>query len=101
VVVNNSDVNYYIVDTKITSSASQYIEEEQARKYLGIDLITYSNMVGGRRWANWYVETHTGQLENGIIICKADVIAYYRIMTRTESVINDISMKRTNKKGGK
>lgn len=49
-------------------------------------------MIGGRRWADWLIETNN-PLSNGIIICKADVVAYYRILTRTESVVNDIVMK--------
>lgn len=94
--MNNADVNHYAISSNIKSSASKFIEEEQARQFCGIDLVTYNNMVGGRIWSEY-----AGDLKNGIIICKADVIAYYRIMTKTESVINDLSLKQSKSKGGK
>lgn len=69
------------LDSKINAGSDLSIEEERARIYLGISIADYAQMVGGSMWS------HLSPFYFGNITCKADAIAYYQIITKQDSLI--------------
>ena len=60
------------------------MEEHEACKYRGISVETYYSLPGIRYWI---------KQDAPIPLSKSDIIAFYRMSRRKESIENDLSMK--------
>jgi len=82
------DVESYPLQTIVQASMSRLLEEEKARQACGVPLETYNKMVGTRRYA------HLSFLQDSTLVCKADVLIAYRLMTQLESAVEDSVAKK-------
>lgn len=89
--VNSLPVDQIIIKSDVTVQQSFELELEKARQHLGIPLLEFNNMVGTRRWS------HISPYQYGYIICKADVIAYYRVLTQTANAVENENAKKFKK----
>ena len=86
--VNNSPVDQHVIESKVNIALTSPLEEEKARIFCGLTLAEYSGLVGGRRWGK-LSKNHFGN-----IVCKADVLVIYRMLSGSESVANHLITKR-------